>query len=147
MSSKAVEAWKAGLPKGKQIFVSAGVKKIHQVTDRIVNRLLEIDRIQYVRISPSDIQASSDIKTKGRANIPISTQSHPTAIGVHLISEPGEKTIQFYEITSAEKGYGGKIVNAVITSIPEDWNALVIMDYNDGFWDRMMERYDKIIIP
>jgi hypothetical protein len=147
MSNKAVEAWKASLTKGKQVFVSAGVKKIHPTVDRIVNRLLEIDRIQYVRVSPSDIQASSDIATKGRAKIPISTPDHPTAIGIHLIFEPAEKTVQFYEITSAEKGYGGKIVNGVMTSIPKDWDALVILDYSDGFWDKMIERYDRIIIP
>ncbi len=147
MSNKAIEEWKAGLLKGKQVFVSSGVKTIHTVMDQIVNRLLELDRIQYVRILPSDIQVSSDIKTKGRAKIPISTPFHPTAIGVHLIFEPAEKTIQFYEINSAEKGYGEKIVNAVMTSIPNDWTALVIMDYSDGFWDKMLQRYDKIIIP
>ena len=146
MSNKAIEEWKADVPKGKQIFVSAGVKNIHPVTDRIVSRLLEIDRIQYVRVSPSDIQASSVISIKGKAKIPISTPSHPTAIGVHLIFEPAEKTIQFYEITSAEKGYGEKIVNAVMTSMPEVWQALVIMDYSDGFWDRMLRKYDKIIV-
>jgi hypothetical protein len=147
LSNKAIEEWKAGLLKGKKVFVSAGVKKIHSVIDRIVHQLLEIDRIQYVRVSPSDIQAPSVISIKGTAKIPISTPSHPTAIGVHLIFEPAESTVQFYEINSAEKGYGEKIVNAVMTSIPDDWNALVILDYSDGFWDKMFQRYDKIIIP
>jgi len=146
LNNKAVEAWKTSLPKGKHVFVSAGVKNIHPILDRIVNRLIEIDRIQYVRISPSDIQASSEIAINGRAKIPISRPSHPTAIGVHLIFEPADKTVQFYEINSAEKGYGEKIVNAVMTSIPDDWKALVILDYSDGFWDIMLQRYDKIII-
>lgn len=147
MSNKAIEAWKTSLPKGKQIFVAARVKKIHPVVDQIVNQLFKIDRIQYVRVTPTDIQASSGTAAKGRAKIPISTPSHPSAIGVHLIIEPSEKTIQFHEITSAVKGYGKKIVQAVMTSIPEDWDALVIMDYSDGFWDKMMEKYDKIFRP
>ena len=147
MSNKEIEAWKAGIQKGKEIFIAAGVKKIHPVMNKIVNQLFKIDRIQYVRITPSDIQASSVISIKGKAKIPISTPSHPTAIGVHLIFEPAENTVQFYEINSAEKGYGEKIVNAVMTSIPDDWNALVILDYSDGFWDKMLQRYDKIIIP
>ena len=146
MSNKAVEAWKTNLPEGKQIFVSAGVKNIHPVIDRIVNRLLEIDRIQYIRVTLSDIQASSDIAIKGAAKIPSSTPSHPSAIGVHLIFEPAEKSVQFYEITSSTKGYGEKIVQAVIDSIPEDWHTLVMMDYSDGFWEKMIERYDKISI-
>jgi hypothetical protein len=146
LSNKAVETWKANLPRGKEVFVSAGVNKIHPTVDRIVNQLLEIDRIRYIRVTPSDIQASSDITTKGRTKIPISTPDHPTAIGIHLFFEAAEKTVQFYEITSAEKGYGGKIVNAVMTSIPDNWNALVILDYSDGFWDKMMKRYDKIVL-
>jgi hypothetical protein len=144
MSNKAIEAWKARISKGKQIFVAAGVKNVHQITDRIVNRLLEIDRIQYVRITPSDIQASSDIAIKGRTKVPISSPYHPTAIGVHLIIEPAEKAIQFYEIISSTKGYGEKMVQGVMNSIPEDWQALVIMDYSEGFWDKMMLRYRKI---
>jgi hypothetical protein len=147
LSNKVVEAWKSNLPNGIQVFVSAGVKEIHPIAERIVNRLIEIDRIQYIRVTPSDIQASSDISTKGRAKIPISEPSHPTAVGVHLIFEPAENRVQFHEITSAEKGYGDKIVNAVMASIPGDWNALVILDYSDGFWDRMIKKYDKIIIP
>ena len=146
MNNKAVEAWKARLPEGKHVFVSAGVKNIHPVMDLIVNHLLEIDRIQYMRVTPSDIQASSDIAIKGRSKIPISTPSHPTEIGVHLIFERAEKYVQFHEITSSKKGYGGKIVRAVMDAIPEDWEALVMMDYSHGFWDNMKERYDKIII-
>lgn len=146
MSNKAIEAWKESTAKGKEIFVAAGVKQIHTVMDRIVNRLLEIDRIQYVRVTQTDIQASSDIAVKGRTKIPISTPSHPAAVGVHLIIESDENTIQFYEITSAVKGYGKRIVHAVMTSIPDEWDALLIMDYSDGFWDKMIEKYDKISI-
>ena len=146
MSNRAIEAWKVEISKGKQVFVAARVKKIHRVMDRIVNRLLEIDRIQYVRVTPSDIQASSDFAVKGKAKTPISIPSHPTATGVHLIFEPTENSIQFYEITSAVKGYGEKIVQAVMASIPDDWHALVIMDYSDGFWDKMMNKYDKIVL-
>ena len=146
MSNKAIETWKDSSAKGKEIFVAAGVKKILPVIDRIVNRLLEIDRIQYVRVTPSDIQASNDIVIKGKAKIPISTPSHPTATGVHVIFEPDQNTVQFYEITSAVKGYGERIVQAIMTSIPEDWEALVIMDYSDGFWDKMMEKFDKISV-
>ena len=146
MSNKAIEAWKAELPRGKQIFVAAGVKNIHPVMDQIVNHLFEIDIIQHVRVTPTDIQASNDIAIKGKTKIPISTPSHPTAIGVHLILEPAEKSVQFYEIASSTKGYGERIVQAVFDSIPEDWEALVIMDYSDGFWDKMIERYDKISI-
>ena len=146
MSNKAIETWKDSTAKGKQIFVAAGVKNIHPVVDSVVNQLIEIDRIQYVRVTGSDIQASSDIAIKGKVKVPVSTPSHPTAVGVHLIIDTTDNTIQFYEITSAVKGYGEKIVQAVMASIPDDWHVLVIMDYSDGFWDKMIEKYDKISI-
>ena len=52
----------------------------------------------------------------------------------------------FFEITSAVKGSGEKMVKAVVTAIPDDWEAAVVMDYSDGFWDKMSEKYDKIVI-
>ena len=53
-------------------------------------------------------------------------------------------TIQFFEITSAVKGYGEKMVRGVMTALPDDWEACVFMDYSERFWDRMAEKYDRI---
>jgi len=146
MSNKEIEAWKVHTAKEKDIFVSTKVKTIHPVVDRIVNQLLEIDLIQFVRVTQSDLQASNSIAIKGRTKIPISAPGHPTAIGVYLIIDASENTLQFFEITSAIKGYGERIVRAILTSIPDDWEAVVIMDYSEGFWDKMTKKYDKIII-
>ena len=146
MSNKEIEAWKIHTAKKKDIFVSTKVKTIHPVVDRIVSQLLEIDLIKFVRVTESDLQASNSIAIKGRAKIPISTPGHPTAIGVHLMIDASENQIQFFEITSAIKGYGERIVRAVLTSIPDDWKAVIIMDYSDGFWDKMARKYNKILI-
>ena len=146
MANKEVSEWKDRTSKGKDIFIANTVKTIHPVVDKIVCRLLEIDRIQYVRVSQADLYASSEITIKGRTKIPISTPGHQSAIGVHLILDYPYNTIQFYEITSAERGYGEKMVKAVLSSIPEDWQALVAMDYSEGFWDRMIEKYNKLTI-
>ena len=146
MSNKKIEAWKVQVGKGKTIFVATKVKTIHPVVDAIVKNLCKIDPIQYVRISQEDIQASNEIKIKGRIKIPVSTTGHPSAVGVHLIMDFAPNTIQFFEITSAVKGYGEKMVQVVVTAIPDDWEAAVVMDYSDGFWDRMSEKYDKIVM-
>ena len=146
MSKKKIEAWKVQVGKGKTIFVATKVKTIHPVVDAIVKNLCKIDLIQYVRISQEDIQASNEIKIKGRIKIPISTTGHPSAVGVHLIMDFAPNTIQFFEITSAIKGYGEKMVKAVVTAIPYDWEAAVVMDYSGGFWDRMSEKYDRIVM-
>ena len=66
MSTKKIEAWKANIGKGKNIFVANNVRAIHPVVDRMVRHLLEIDLIQYVRVRKEDIQASNDIMVRGR---------------------------------------------------------------------------------
>lgn len=83
-------------------------------------------------------------RTKGRTKTPVSTPGHKSAIGVHLILDYQCRAIQFDEITSAQKGYGEKMVTAALSSTPEDWQALVVMDYSEDFWDRIIERYCKI---
>ena len=146
MSNKKIEAWKVHVAKEKTIFGASNVKGIHPVVDRIVKNLCKIDLINYVRVTKEDIYASNEIKIIGRTKMPVSTPGHPSAVGVHIILDFDLDGIQFFEITSAVKGYGEKMVKAVVTSIPDDWKAAVVMDYSDGFWDQMSEKYDKILI-
>jgi hypothetical protein len=146
MSNKKIETWKAQVANEKTIFVASNVKSIHPVVDRIVTNLCKIDLINYVRVSKEDIYASNEIKIIGRTKMPVSTSGHPSAVGVHLILDFIFDGIQFFEITSVIKGYGEKMVRAVVTAIPDDWGAAVIMDYSGGFWDRMSEKYDKIVM-
>ena len=44
------------------------------------------------------------------------------------------------------KGYGSKMVDAVIEALPEDWSAVVVMDWSGGFWEKMRKKYNKIVI-
>jgi hypothetical protein len=146
MSNKEIKAWKNKVTQGKTVFVAAKLKKIHPVIDKISIQLLKIDLIQYLRITPDDLQASNEIKIIGRTKKPISKPNHPTAIGLHLILDFDYGDIQFFEITSAIKGYGERMVRAIVTSIPEDWKAVVVMDWSRGFWDKMAKKYDNIVI-
>ena len=146
MSNKKIEDWKIKFGNEKSIFVASNVKSIHPVVDRIVTNLCNIDLINYVRVTKEDIYASNEIKTIGRTKTPVSTPGHPSAVGVHIILDFNLDGIQFFEITSAVKGYGEKMVKAVVTAIPDDWKAAVVMDFSDGFWDKMSEKYDKIVM-
>jgi len=49
----------------------------------------------------------------------------------------------FYDINSPKKGFGGKIVDAVFKDFSEDWQPAVVMDWSNGFWDRMKEKHKK----
>lgn len=121
------------------------LKLVHPVVDNIAVNLSEIDIIQYITISDDYIKASSEITT-GRIKLPITKIDHPTAIGVYLLLELDYNVIQFYEMNSPVKGYGSKMVDAVIRALPEDWSAVVVMDWSGGFWEKMREKYDKLVI-
>jgi hypothetical protein len=53
------------------------------------------------------------------------------------VEDLDHKDIQFFEMNSAIKGYGGKTVDAVLKDLPKEWNGVVVMDWSDGFWDKM----------
>ena len=144
MSNKKIESWKGQFANGKTISVATKVKTIYPAVDAIVNNLCKIDLIQYVRISQEDIQASNEIKIKGRIKMLVSTTGHLSAVGIHLILDFAPNTIQFHEITSAVKGYGDKMVQSVMTALPDEWEAAVVMDWSEGFWERMAEKYEGI---
>jgi hypothetical protein len=146
MSIKEIEAWKADIGKGKNIFVANNVRSIHPVVDQMVRNLLEIDLIRFIRVSKNDVHASNDLMVKGRTKIPISTPEHPIAVGVHILFGVYPNAVHFHEITSAIKGYGERMVQAVLKSLPDDWEAAVAMDYSGGFWKRMVKKYPNLII-
>lgn len=91
------------------------------------------------------ILASSEV-TQGRIKIPITQPDHPTAVGLSLILDFASNSVQFYGINSTVKGYGRKMVDAVFKSLPENWNGVVVMDWSDGFWDKMLKSYKNLEI-
>jgi hypothetical protein len=128
-----------------KITVSRKVKEIHPVVKHIVDNLSELDFIHFIRVSPEFLQASNEV-TEGRIKVPVSKPDHPTAIGVYLIIDIANKDIQFYEMTSAIKGYGGKMVDSVLKALPQDWSGVVVMDWSHGFWDKMKEKHKNLYI-
>jgi len=121
------------------------IKSVHPVVEHIARNLAKLDIIKYITISKDYIKVSSEITT-GRNKIPITEIDHPTAVGVSLILELDYKVIQFYEMNSPVKGYGSKMVDAVISALPEDWSAVVVMDWSGGFWETMREKHKKLVI-
>lgn len=121
------------------------LKTVNTVVLNIANNLSEIDIIQHITISEDFLKASSEITT-GYHKIPITKPDHPTAVGVSLILEIEYKVIQFYEMNSPIKGYGSKMVEAVVKALPKGRTAVVVMDWSGGFWKNMKERYKKITI-
>lgn len=128
-----------------KIVITHNVKRPHPVVMKIAFNLSQVDLIRMIRISKNNLWASSEIKD-GRIKMPITKIDHPTAISVSLIIDFDYKDVQFFEINSPVKGYGSKLVDAVLKDLPKSWHATVVMDWSGGFWDKMIKRYRKIEI-
>ena len=89
------------------------------------------------------LAASSENYPK-RPKIPITHMNHNTAIGIQILYSPSYKMINFFDINSPLKGYGSKMVDAILKDFPKDWQPAVVMDWSNGFWDKMKEKYNKI---
>ena len=54
------------------------------------------------------------------------------------------RVVQFYAITSADKGVGGQIVEPVVGATPTGRLLAVPMDWSGGFWERMARDYPTL---
>ena len=52
----------------------------------------------------------------------------------------------FEAMTSAIRGYGSQMVDAVLKDLPDGWRVFVGMDWSKGFWDRMCKRHPRIVV-
>ena len=129
-------------PKEK-ISKANNVKKVHLIYQLISEELSNIDRLKYVKIYNGSIKASNILSKNGKKE-PITKIGEENIIGVELLIDIPNKIIQFYSITSSVKGYGDKMVSAIVNSVPKDWKIVVVMDWSFGFWQVMVERYPRL---
>ena len=127
------------------IRVSKKVKALNPFAQAIAGNLAKVAPIRFVRVLPDLVEASSEAG-RGRACIPITKPEHPTAIGISVIFSLEHKSIQFFAVTSSQKGYGGKMVDAVMQALPTGWRAFVVMDWSGGFWQHMKRKYANLEI-
>jgi len=67
-------------------------------------------------------------------------------VGVELLIDPSTKVVQFYALTSAVKGCGRKMVEALIDATPGDWQLAVVMDWSGGFWRKMAQEHPRLVV-
>ena len=128
---------------GKQIWV---ITRIKQLPIEIVNmaiNLAELGFIKYVRICDETLAASSENYPK-RPKIPITLVNHETAIGIQILYNTKYRYVDFFDINSPIKGNGSKMTDAILQDFPKDWQPTVTMDWSDGFWDKMKEKYEYL---
>lgn len=67
-------------------------------------------------------------------------------MGVELLIDVPNKILQFYALTSATKGCGRRMVDAVVAAAPEGWFLGVPMDWSGGFWNRMAQEFPRLSV-
>ena len=140
--NKRIRNWCDEVGNGKTIIVSKEIKTVPPLFDRIVRNLAQIDIIRYIKVRPDFLADSNEIK--GGSRDPVAEPHHPTATGVSLIVDFPLQCIQFYEMNAARKGYGQKMVAAVLDGLPEEWEVCIVMDWSDGFWEKMKAKYPSV---
>jgi hypothetical protein len=134
--------FKAYHDRDTQIWVATGVNELDDLVIKLAIRLADLDFIKYVRICDQYLAASSENYQK-RQKVPITDAGHLTAFGIEIIYHLDHRIVDFYSINSPIKGHGGQMVKAIMGELPMDWQPSVTMDWSDGFWDKMVEKYPE----
>ena len=129
----------------KKISKANNVKKVQHIYNKISEALADVDILRYVKIYNGSIKASNFLSENGKKE-PVIKIGDEKIVGVELLVDIPNKTIQFYSITSSVKGYGEKIVSSVVNSVPKDWEIVVVMDWSMGFWQVMADRYPRLVV-
>lgn len=128
---------------GKQVWVITKVKELPIEIVTMAKNLADLDFLKFIRISDESLSASSE-NYPNRPKVPVTHMNHDTAIGIQILYSTDYKTIDFFDINSPVKGKGNKMVDAILKDFPKDWQPAVVMDWSDGFWDKMKEKYNNI---
>jgi hypothetical protein len=128
---------------GKQVWVITKVKELPTEIVSMAKNLADLDFLKFIRISDESLSASSE-NYPNRPKVPITHMNHDTAIGIQILYSTDYKTIDFFDINSPIKGHGNKMVEAIFKDFPGDWQPAVVMDWSNGFWDKMKDKYKNI---
>lgn len=128
---------------GKQIWVIGKVKELPLPIINMALNLAALDFIKFINISDKALAASGENYPK-RPKVPVTRMNHETAIGVEILYSLSHKYINFFDINSPIKGNGSKMVEAILKDFPKDWQVAVLMDWSDGFWEKMKEKYTDL---
>jgi hypothetical protein len=106
---------------------------------KMATNLSKIDFISYIRICDETLAASSE-NYPSRPKVPVTHMNHETAIGIQILYDVAHKSIDFFDINSPIKGNGSKMVDAILNDFPQTWCPAVVMDWSDGFWDKIKSK-------
>jgi hypothetical protein len=146
----AADRFVAGVPMSKQDFLDGdrirkahSVRRIDPIFRNLTIGLAQIPELRYIKLFPERLTASNALSEDGKKN-PVVTVGAQGLVAAELLIDTATRTVQFYALTSAVKGSGRKIVEAVIAATPEDWFLAVSFDWSGGFWQKMAQKHPRL---
>ena len=130
---------------GERIRKAHSVRQVEPIFRLLATSLAQIPELRYIKIFPERLSASNVLSDDGKKN-PVVQVGGDGLVGVELVLDTATDVVQFYAITSAVKGCGRKMVEAVIGATPEDWHLAVVFDWSGGFWQRMAQDYPRLVV-
>jgi hypothetical protein len=127
------------------ILKAHSVRAVHPVVATLAERLAAVPPLRYVKIYRERVAASNVLSSDGKKN-PVVEVGAEGLVGVEILIDPDAKIVQFFALTSALKGSGRQMVEAVLSAAPEDWKVVVLMDWSGGFWSRMAGDYPRLLV-
>lgn len=128
-----------------RISKASNVGKLPEIFDSLSKKLATIDEFAFVKIYKGRILASNTISENGKKQ-PVTEIGLEGIVGVELLVDVSSKVVQFYSLTSSVNGCGQQIVSAVLEVAPNDWKVVVVMDWSEGFWELMSQRYPRLVV-
>jgi len=130
---------------GDRLRKAHSVRQVEPIFRLLATSLAQIPELRYIKIFPERLTASNVLSDDGKKS-PVVQVGGDGLVGVELVIDRSTQVVQFYAITSAVKGCGRKMVEAVIGATPEDWHLAVVFDWSGGFWQRMAQDYPRLVV-
>jgi hypothetical protein len=128
---------------GERIRKARTLRPVGPVYEPLAVALAATPTLRFVKLFPGRLSASNRLSTDGKKN-PVVAIGAEGITAVELLVDAESHIVQFYAITSADKGVGRQMVEAVVGATPADWLLAVPMDWSGGFWERMARDYPRL---
>jgi len=104
---------------GERIRKAQTLRRVEPIYEPLAVALAAIPALRFVKLFPGRLSASNRLSTDGKKN-PVVVIGAEGITGVELLVDADSHVVQFYAITSAEKGAGSQIVEALVGATPAD---------------------------
>jgi hypothetical protein len=128
---------------GERIRKAQTLRRVEPIHEHLAVALAGIPALRFVKLFPGRLSASNTLSTDGKKN-PVVIIGAEGITGVELLIDADSRVVQFYAISSAERGCGRRMVEAVVGATPADWFLATPMDWSGGFWQRMARDYPRL---